>query len=335
MSRQKAPTLEMVARHAGVSRATVSRVVNGQTTVDPKVAEVVRASVDALNYVPNRAARTLARHSSQAIAVVVPESAAKVFSDPFFSSVVQGVVLELAPTDYTMNLIIESEAHASRTQRYLLGGNVDGALVVSHHTGDHSWAELGSRLPVVFGGRPLTHDAGLAHYVDVDNAHGARVAVEHLVEKGRTRIGTIAGPQDMPPGVDRVNGWRDALAAEGLAPGPMAVGDFTADGGAAAMQAILSSGEEFDALFIANDQMAVGAYGVLREAGLSIPGDVSIVGYDDSYFAVSAAPPLSTVRQPMVDMGAEMARVLVRLIEGEEVERVTMLETRLVVRESS
>lgn len=335
MAREKAPTLEMVAAHAGVSRATVSRVVNGTPTVNPEVARAVQASIEELNYVPNRAARSLASHRSHAIAVVVPETAAKLFTDPFFASIIQGVVLELAPTDYTINMIIESESQAAKTRRYLLGGNVDGALVVSHHTGDHSWVALSNNLPVVFGGRPLGEGVGESYYVDVDNAHGARVAVEHLLETGRKRIATIAGPQDMPPGVDRLTGWRAALTDAGLEPGPIEYGDFTADSGTAAMATLLRGGADIDAVFAANDQMAVGAYAALAEAGVKVPDDIAVVGFDDSYFSVSADPALTTVRQPMVEMGAEMARVLVRRIEGAAVTRVTMLETELVVRQST
>lgn len=335
MTRAKAPTLEMVAAHAGVSRATVSRVVNGTPTVNPKVAEAVRASIETLNYVPNRAARSLASHRSQAIAVVVPESAAKLFADPFFASVIQGVVLELAPTDYTINMIIESESQAAKTRRYLLGGNVDGALVVSHHTGDHSWAALSGTLPVVFGGRPLGEGAGESYYVDVDNAHGARVAVRHLIDTGRRRIATIAGPQDMPPGVDRLTGWREALADAGMEPGPVEYGDFTADSGTAAMARLLRRDAEIDGVFVANDQMAVGAYAALAAAGKNVPADIAVVGFDDSYFSVSTDPALTTIRQPMVEMGAEMARVLTRLIEGAQAAQVTMLETELVVRAST
>ncbi len=335
MTRAKAPTLEMVAAHAGVSRATVSRVVNGSPTVNPKVAEAVRASIETLNYVPNRAARSLASHRSQAIAVVVPESAAKLFADPFFASVIQGVVLELAPTDYTINMIIESESQAAKTRRYLLGGNVDGALVVSHHTGDHSWAALSGTLPVVFGGRPLGEGAGESYYVDVDNAHGARVAVGHLIDTGRRRIATIAGPQDMPPGVDRLTGWREALTEAGIEPGPVEYGDFTADSGAAAMAKLLRREAEIDGVFAANDQMAVGAYQALAAAGKNVPADIAVVGFDDSYFSVSTDPALTTIRQPMVEMGAEMARVLARLIEGAPAAQVTMLETELIVRAST
>lgn len=335
MARSKAPTLEMVAAHAGVSRATVSRVVNGTPTVDPKVAESVRRSIEALNYVPNRAARSLVSHRSQSIAVVVPEAAAKVFGDPFFASVIQGVVLELASTDYTVNMIIESEAQAEKTRRYLLGGNVDGALVVSHHSGDHSWAELSGTLPLVFGGRPLGEDAGHAHYVDVDNTGGACLAVQHLIDAGHRRIATVAGPQDMPPGVDRLVGWQETIVRAGLEPGPAEYADFTTAGGEKAMRRLLERGEQFDAVFFANDQMAIGGYAALRDAGRRIPEDVAVVGFDDSYFSVSADPALTTVRQPMVDMGAEMARVLVRLIEHEPAQQVTMLKTRLVVRDSA
>lgn len=333
--KSKAPTLEMVAQHAGVSRATVSRVVNGTPTVDPQVVEVVQHSIDALGYVPNRAARSLARRRTQAIALVVPEAAAKVFADPFFSSVVQGIALELAPTDYTLNMIIESEAQAPKTRRYLLGGNVDGALVVSHHTGDHSWAELSGSMPVVFGGRPIVRSDAENHFVDVDNRQGAITAVQHLIDIGRRHVSTIAGPQDMPPGLDRLEGWREALIGAGLTPGAVEFGDFTAGSGTAAMQRLLKRGEPMDALFVANDQMAVGACSVLRRAGLVVPDDVAVVGFDDSFFSASADPALTTVHQPLVEMGAEMARVLVNIIEGRPVATATVLEGTLVVRAST
>ncbi|MGV8846536.1 LacI family DNA-binding transcriptional regulator [Tessaracoccus sp.] len=331
----KAPTLEMVAHHAGVSRATVSRVVNGTPTVDPRVAVVVQESIDALNYVPNSAARSLARRRTQSIALVVPESAAKVFADPFFASVVQGIARHLAPTDYTLTMIIESEAQAPKTRAYLLGGNVDGALVVSHHTGDHSWAEISGSLPAVFGGRPLAISGSENHFVDVDNRQGAITAVEHLIALGRRHVAHIAGPQDMPPGLDRRDGWQDALAAAGLDPGPIEHGDFTAGSGTAAMARLLALGQPIDALFAANDQMAIGAYTALRDAGLAVPDDVAVVGFDDSYFSADAEPPLTTIRQPLVEMGAQMARVLVDLMEGRPTEKTTVLDATLVVRASA
>src|SRR6478752_9784653 len=196
------PTLEAVAARAGVSRATVSRVVNGSPKVTAEVVAAVNAAIADLNYVPNRAARSLASRRTQVIALVVPESTAKVFADPFFASIVQGVALSLADTEYTLNMVIASETTPDKTRRYLMGGNVDGALVVSHHSGDHSYQQLGASLPIVFGGRPVGDTEHESYFVDVDNIGGSARAAEHLIERGRRAIALITGPQDMPAGLD-------------------------------------------------------------------------------------------------------------------------------------
>jgi DNA-binding LacI/PurR family transcriptional regulator len=330
-----APTLEMVAARAGVSRATVSRVVNGSPKVSPEITTAVREAIEALNYVPNRAARSLASRRTQAIALVVPESTARVFNDPFFATLVQGVGLALADTEYTLSMLIESEAAFDKTRRYLLGGNVDGALVVSHHTGDHSYANVSRALPVVFGGHPLDPGEQVNHIVDVDNAHGAELATQHLIDRGRTRIATIAGPQDMPPGVDRLRGFVNTVVDAGLPADAVEFGDFSPAAGAIAMRRLLERHPNLDAVFAANDQMAMGAYSAIAESGRSIPGDVAVVGFDDDRYAATAVPPLTTVHQPSLEMGAEMARVLVRLIDGETVQPSTILPTSLVIRESA
>ena len=329
------PTLEMVAARAGVSRATVSRVVNASPKVTAEVVELVNTAIAELNYVPNRAARSLASRKTQVIALVVPESTAKVFADPFFASVVQGVALYLAETDYTLNLLIASETKSDKTRRYLLGGNVDGALVVSHHSGDHSYTHLGQQLPIVFGGRPISPETSHGHYVDVDNVRGSRMATQRLVERGCRSIATIAGPQDMPPGVDRLSGWRDAVTAAGLDDSLVEYGDYSPDDGAAAMRRLLDRGVPIDGLFTFSDQLAAGAYTVIREAGLSIPDDIAVVGYDDDHYAATVSPTLTTVNQAPLEMGAKMAEIVVRLIDGEEVETATIMPTRLVVRESA
>ncbi len=330
-----APTLEAVAALAGVSRATVSRVVNGSPKVTPEVVESVTAAIAQLNYVPNRAARSLATRRTQVIALVVPESTARVFADPFFASIVQGVALHLADTDYTLNMVIASETNPDKTRRYLMSGNADGALVVSHHSGDHSYAHLGHSLPIVFGGRPLNNGKQVSYFVDVDNVAAAESATLHLINQGRRSIATIAGPQDMPPGVDRLSGWRKALAAHGLDQTLVEFGDFAPESGTAAMRRLLGRGVPIDALFAANDQMAAGAYLAILEAGLSIPDDIAVVGFDDDYYAKTTAPPLTTVHQPSVRLGATMAEVLVKRIEGEPVDRVTILPAELVIRQST
>ncbi|WP_022891076.1 LacI family DNA-binding transcriptional regulator [Agromyces subbeticus] len=331
----QAPTLEMVAARAGVSRATVSRVVNGSPKVSPDVVEVVQQAIAALNYVPNRAARSLASRRTQAIALVVPESTSRVFNDPFFAALVQGVGLALANTEYTLSMLIESETGSEKTRRYLLGGNVDGALVASHHTGDHSYANVSLSLPVVFGGRPLDPTESVNYTVDVDNLHGAELAAQHLVDRGRSRIATIAGPQDMPPGVDRLRGFTSVLERAGLSADLVEFGDFSPASGATAMRRLLERDASLDAVFAANDQMAIGAYSAIAEAGLTVPGDIAVVGFDDDRYAATAMPPLTTVHQPSIEMGTEMARTLVRLIEGDDVPPTTLLPTKLVVRQSS
>ena len=329
------PTLEAVAARAGVSRATVSRVVNGSPKVKPEVVEAVTRAIADLNYVPNRAARSLASRRTQVIALVVPESTAKVFADPFFASIVQGVALSLADTEYTLNMVISSETNPDKTRRYLMGGNVDGALVVSHHSGDHSYAQLGSTLPIVFGGRPVSESQHESYFVDVDNVAGSAGAAEHLIARGRRNIALITGPQDMPAGLDRFTGWRDALQAHGLDTSLVEYGDFSPYSGMEAMRRLLATGRPIDGLFAANDQMAAGAYSAIHEAGLDIPRDIAVVGFDDDNFGLTATPPLTTVHQPSIGLGETMARVLVRRLAGEPVDRVTLLPTELVVRQSS
>ncbi|MEF2977415.1 LacI family DNA-binding transcriptional regulator [Subtercola sp. YIM 133946] len=333
--RRPVPTLEMVAALAGVSRATVSRVVNASPKVTPQVVEAVNEAIAQLNYVPNRAARSLASRRTQVIALVVPETTAKVFSDPFFATVVQGIALYLSDTDYTLNMLISSETKSEKTRRYLMGGNADGAIVVSHHSGDHSYSRLGQSMPIVFGGRPLLGSETDSYFVDVDNAAGAAGATQHLVDTGRRHIATIAGPQDMPPGLDRLAGWRRTLKANGLGHSLVEVGDFTPESGAVAMRRLLDRGEPIDAVFAANDQMAAGAYSAIYERGLSIPGDIAVAGFDDNYYGSTATPALTTVHQPSHELGAKMAEVLVALIEGKTVDRVTMMPTTLLPRAST
>ena len=318
------PTLEMVAALAGVSRATVSRVVNDSPSVDPELAQSVRKAIEALDYTPNRAARSLAKRRANSVALIIPESTSRVFADPFFTTVVQGIAMYLTDTDFTLNMVIASEAKPEKTRSFLLGGNVDGALVVSHHSGDHSWTHLSGSLPMVFAGRPLV-GAEDAYYVEVENEAAACSATRLLTASGRRSIATIAGPQDMPPGIDRLAGWRTAVREAGLDDQLVEVGDFTLASGARAMQRLLGRGRPVDAVFAANDQMAAGAYTVIQGRGLRIPEDIAVVGFDDDSFATSVTPALTTVNHPIVELGRKMAETLVDMIEGRPTDRVTIM----------
>lgn len=336
--RRNGTTLEEVALRAGVSRATVSRVVNDSPRVRPEVRRLVEAAIQQLGYVPNRAARSLVTRRSGSVAVVIAEPTPRLFTDPFFPRLLRGVSAALSARDLQLVLLMPaSPDEARRTGDYLAAGHVDGALLVSLHGNDPLPSTMARRgIPVVVGGRP---PGGVAvSYVDVDNVQGAWVAVEHLVAGGRKVVASIGGPTDMSPGVDRLAGYRQAIAAfeldadERLA----VVSDFTQQGGADAMRGILAARPDVDAVFAASDSMAAGALQVLRAAGRSIPEDVAIVGFDDSPIAETADPPLTSVRQPIEEMGAEMVRLLLEhTAHPGAAPRKVILATRLVERRSS
>ena len=334
--RRTAPTLEAVAAAAGVSRSTVSRVVNGSSHVRPDVISAVNAAIHELNYTPNRAARSLANRQTMAIALVVPEDTTRFFGDPFFAEIVQGITEGLDDSDYVLNLQLAApSAPSEKTIRYLLGGNVDGAIVVSHHSGDDFFTSLDATIPVVFGGRPLHPELHSNHYVDVDNTAGAAMGTRYLLDLGRRRIATIAGPGNMQAAIDRVQGWSGALREAGHPDDLIEHGDFTLAGGAAAMRALLERDPGLDAVFAASDLMAAGAISVLRDRGRTVPGDVAVVGFDDSSAARTGEIPLTTVHQPSREMGVEVARMLLALLRGGTTERARVMPTRMVVRSSA
>lgn len=334
--RRIAPTLEAVAAEAGVSRSTVSRVVNGSSQVSAGVVAAVQDAIERLNYIPNRAARSLANRQTMAIALVVPEDISRFFGDPYFSTVVQGIAKGLEDSDYVLTLQLASPSRPSKkTIRYLLGGNVDGALVVSHHTGDQFLAELGASLPVVFGGRPLEPEKTPSYYVDVDNVAAAALGTQRLIDIQRTRIAMIAGPPDMPAGIDRTTGWTQALEAAGLSADRIWHGDFSPASGSWAMRELLERHPDLDGVFVASDLMATGAMAVLAERGLRVPKDVAIVGFDDSPAATAGAVQFTTVHQPSLEMGEKMAEMLLGLLRGESIEPTSVMTTRLVIRDSA
>ncbi len=336
MSGRDRPTLENVAQRAGVSRATASRVVNGSTSVAPHIRDKVLNAVDALGYVPNQAARSLVTQRTDSIALVASETASRVFSDdPFFAAVIRGVSLELEAADKQLVLMMVGPSGPShdRVERYATGGHVDGAIIFSMHGADPLPERLSrAGVPVVCNGRLLTQSQ--VPYVDVDNEDAARVAVRHLLDTGRRRVATIAGPQDMSAGIDRLKGYRSAMQ-DASRRSIVAVGDFTRQSGALAMSQLLADDPQLDAVFAASDAMADGALRALRQNGRRVPDDVAVVGFDDMEFARDTEPPLTTVRQPITDIGRTVARQVLRMAAGEEIEPVLLLPTELIKRESA
>ncbi|MDI1461981.1 LacI family DNA-binding transcriptional regulator [Catellatospora sp. KI3] len=329
------PTLDEVAALAGVGRGTVSRVVNGSPQVSPEARSAVQEAIKELGYVPNRAARALVTQRTDSVALVVSESQERVFAEPFFAGIVRGVSSALADTSLQLWLAMaQSPAERQRIEHHLTSQHVDGVLLLSLHETDPLPQLLRQRgLPAVLGGRPVSIDQQIS-YVDMDNVNGARIAVEYLLNAGRRRVATIAGPQDLGVGVDRLVGYRagvQSAAAEPL----IEFGDFSEYSGVEAMRRLLARRPDLDAVFVASDLMAAGAIRALRDAGRRVPEDVAVVGFEDSPVARQTEPPLTTVYQPVEDMGRHMARLLLSRIRGEEEPNHILLDTHLVHRNSA
>jgi DNA-binding LacI/PurR family transcriptional regulator len=331
------PTLEDLATAAGVSRSTASRAINGGLKVSPEAQAAVDAAIVALGYTPNRAARSLVTKRTASVALVIPEPDARVMMDPFFAAVITGVNEALRSTDMQLVLLMSRAGDDSeRTKRYLRGGHVDGAIVVSHHRADNWVESLGSTgLPTVFIGRPWDTGSGIP-FVDLDNFEGGRLAARHLAAIGRTRLGTVAGPTDMTAAVDRLDGWLQGLREAGLEPGPAIHGDFTTAGGADAARNLLHREPELDGIFAASDLMALGVIDTVRGAGREVPGEVAVVGFDNHSMLAANGLGLTTVTQPMVDMAVTAGHLLIQAIDnpGERLEPV-IFPAELVVRGST
>jgi DNA-binding LacI/PurR family transcriptional regulator len=339
----KTATLEDVARVAGVSRATVSRVINGIRNVDLDIQEAVRRAIAATGYAPNRAARSLVTRRAGTIALVVsgaPDGAegfaATVFADPFFGRVAAGVVDYLRPLGiHPLLMLADTDAARDEVVAHVRQGNADGAILVSTH-GEDPLPELFVRagVPAVLFARPATPVP--ISYVDLAHHDGGKLAAEHLLARGCRRLATITGPLDVPASQDRLAGFRDAMARHGHPYVPIAEGDFLQEGGETAMARLLAEHPRVDGVFVANDLMAQGALVVLHQHGRRVPDDVAVVGFDDSPPARACRPQLTTVRQPIEDMAAEMARLLLSHIERPGSEPASVIfDPTLVVRASA
>ncbi len=333
------PTLADVARAAGVSIATASRVLNGFPRVSPERRKQVESAMLALGYARQRAAKASNARHTGSIALVVCEEVPRLFTDPYFPRIAAGVGRELTAVGVQLVLLTvpATDDYQSPVVRYLDGGHVDGALVVGMHGRrplDLDW--LG--IPVVFGGRPVqaAGRAGRLPYVDADNQGGARLATQRLLDGGRQTVATVTGPQDMTAGVDRLVGYRQAMMRAGRYDETLVVcGDFGQASGEYATARLLGRRPDVDGIFAASDMMAVGALRALRRAGRRVPEDVALVGFDDLPISSWTDPPLTTVRQPVEEMGARMTAELLAMIDGAAPRRCTVLDTELVPRKSA
>ncbi len=337
-------TLEHVAKVAGVSKSTVSRVVNEVPTVDPAVRAAVQRAIADTGYVPNRAARSLVTRRTGSVALVISEPPnrhlnepffGRMFTDPFFGRVVSGALSVLRPAGVQLVLMpAEDDAARSQVSSYVRQGHVDGVVVIANHDDDVLFTQLTTYgVPAVLSSRPTS--AALS-YVEFEQAAGGRLAAEHLVGLGRRRMASIGGPVDMPATDRRLVGFQAALREHGLEEVACVPGSFTRESGMEAMAELLAAHPDIDAVFAANDLMAEGALPVLREAGRRVPEDVAVVGFDDSSAALTSRPQLTTVHQPVEDMAAVMATLLLAQIEEPGRPPVSrVFEPTLVVRDSA
>jgi LacI family transcriptional regulator len=331
-------TLEEIAERAGVSRSTVSRVVNDQPNVRTQVRERVWEVIRETGYQPNAAARSLVTQRTRIIGVIIPEAVTRLFTDPFFSIFLRGVTDACNTHHYNLMLsLFSGPSDQDEMYRRIVGsGHLDGVLVASTRADDPLFSKLlQDELPFVLAGR-LPDER--VNYVDVDNVAAARTAVEHLIRLGHERIATITGPFAMTSGQDRLEGYRLALEAHRIPVRDELVfeGEFTESSGRSGAQELLSASPT--AIFTASDSMAIGALKALREAGLRVPEDVALVGFDDVPVATAVEPALTTMRQPIQGLGSRAAELLLDLLENPAdrqapTQRI-ILPAELVVRDS-
>lgn len=318
--------LEEIGRLAGVSRSTVSRVVNGDRWVSAAARRRVEEVIRDHNYHPHAAARSLASRRTRIIGLLIPHTVGAIFRDPFFPILIQGAIEACNEADQNLTVLMETNADTDTAtatsdrffRRVIQGRHVDGVVIGSSSVDDPIVAQLQSDgIPFVLVGR---HPRHAVSYVDIDNRGAAREAVAHLLDHGHRRIAMIAGHRHRIASIDRYAGYVTALQEAGYLPDPAltAHADFTRRGGYRAMQTILAGAGAAgppDALFVASDAMAYGALQALREAGLRVPDDVAVMGFDGLEEGLHSLEILSTVVQPTLDEGREAVRVLLELIE--------------------
>lgn len=329
-------TLEEIGRMAGVSRSTVSRVINSEKSVRPEVRQRVQDVINQTGFRPNPAARSLASNRTGVIGLVIPHRVHTLFDDPYFPLLIQGVSQASNAAETTLALFIfQSEAEEQDLYPRLVGsGTVDGVIITATRMGDPLLNRLASGdLPYVVVGRP--DEAGPVTYVDVDNHGGARTAALHLCNLGYRRIAYIGAPTSTTAGIDRRSGFLEGLAVCGATPTDdlMRDGDYTEESGYRAMRSLLPSRPE--AVFVATDTMAVGALRALNESGVSVPNDIGLMSFDGLPPSERSLPRLTTVRQPVTATGVRAVELLLGLVNGEVEGPIhEVMPTELVIRDS-
>lgn len=320
-----------VAREAGVSPSTVSRILNGTARVTSDKRSAVEAAIRKLDFRPNLFARSLKTGTTMTVGILTQD-----VESPFYGRAMKGIEAGLAGTGYAPIMVSGhwNAAEEAERVRLLMARRIDGLVILTGHLDDHQIAEFARHQPIVVTGRQL--DAPHVRALTLDQEAGGHLATRHLLDLGHRRIAHIAGPPDHTDATDRRAGYERALREAGIAPAPELVvpGDFLENGGLLAMNRLLDSGQLFTAVFTANDQTAFGARMALYRRGVRVPDDVSIVGVDDLSATAYATPPMTTVRQPLYEMGLAAAHALLTML-GHPMPEVEVPPLELVVRETT
>jgi len=321
---RRKPTIRDVAAEAGVSRGTVSRVINGGHWVSPASREAVEKAIESTGYYANHHARSLATGRANSIAFLLTEPTQLLFDDPTFSLLLRGAAEAVSKRHQTLVLLVAGTDEERRNVAHFVGArHVDGVLLISSHEEDPMLETLiDSGIPTVACGLPLGHQ-GEIPTVSVDEIGSARTAVHHLLDQGRSRIAMIAGPADTPGGKYRLVGYREELG-DAFDERLVEAGDYSTASGTAAMERLLERAPDIDAVFAASDRMASGAINALRRHGRDVPGDVAVVGFDDSGLAERMEPPLTTMRQPFDEISEQMVELLSQIVAGRSPESLTL-----------
>ena len=328
---RQSATLRMVAREAGVSASTVSRIINGTVNVSDGLKHAVEAAIAKFNFRPNVAARGLALGKTLTIGVVT-----QAIDSPFYGEGLRSIEARLRQQEYAPLFMSGNwrDDDEDRCMREFIGRGVDGIIVFTGRLSDAKLRAYAKEVPIVVTGRQL-RAKGL-YSLQIDDQQGAALAVRHLIELGHRRIAFITGSENHPDAVERLAGYKAALAQSGIEFDPqlVAVGDWHEEGGVKSTLALLNSKVKFTALFCVNDQTAYGACLALHRRGRSVPGDVSVVGFDDLPASAYRIPPLTSVRQSIGELGERSAQAILDVLGGRR-PKTSAPPVELVVREST
>lgn len=331
------PTLLDVAKLAGVSPSTVSRVVTGKIPVSPSLAAIVEQAILETGYVPNLAARQLVTSQTDTIGLVVAQDHRGVFGEPFFGELMHGVIQALEETRFHVVLVLAQSAQDRIWLDHYIGSkHLDGIMLLAPSKSDLLPSILNRHgVPTVYLGKPF--DAKPHVYIDADNISGTKSAVQYLYKKKARNIAFLGGVTTMRSSQDRLTGYKKGLVSVGLKINESIIlnTDYSEMGGQLAMESLLKEKAKIDAVVTASDSIAIGAMRAVTAARMKIPGQISFIGFGDEPRSEFLEPALSTIAQHPVELGARLARTLVDIIEGRHTKKSTIVPTQLIIRKTT